>query len=170
MRRTRVLVGGLVSLVLMTTMPAGVQAAPKKDRVTGSGHGLIFPPGAIDFFLRVNAQSGPLGEEPKGHFSLRSDPEFGEVSEIRVSVTCLRVVGNFAAVGGVITRSRPPSAAVGEGLVIALRDGSDLDAPDIFVFDALPPSATECPDAEEVLSSFSLDVEDGDFQVRDVEP
>jgi hypothetical protein len=173
MRGSQLLVGGLVSLVVMTAMPAGGEAAPRRDQVTGTAHSRVFPPGAVDLFLDVHARSGPLGEKPKGRFSLRGVAEEpGGDFDIRARVTCLRVVGALAAVGGVVVRSSAPTLATGEGFVIAVRDGGDLGMPDAFNYfiGGLPPTATECPDPQDILAHFFFEVDEGDLQVRDVQP
>jgi hypothetical protein len=86
---------------------------PKHDQVVGSARFSV-PVASV----RINAKSGPSGESPRGHFFLS---EFGW--QFRGSVTCVRVVGNLASVGGRVTRSSGVGAPpVGSGFIQLTQD------------------------------------------------
>jgi hypothetical protein len=68
--------------------------------------------------VRITAKSGPNGENPRGHFFLK---EGG--FQFTGSVTCVRVVGNRASVGGRVTQSSGAGGpAVGSGFVQFIED------------------------------------------------
>src|SRR5918996_6510353 len=104
----RLLLGALLALCLVVPMGASADP-PTLDKVDGTVED-IFP-----CTLHVNAISNADGSDARGKFYYRADvstffPAFDEVGE----VTCLRVVGNRAFVGGRIDRSKLP-ALPGEG-------------------------------------------------------
>jgi hypothetical protein len=90
-----------LSVLVLAAIPAFATAkhspgkGPKHDLVVGSAR-FTTPVASI----RITAKSGPNGENPRGHFFLA---EFGW--QFRGSVTCVRVVGNLASVGGRVTSS-----------------------------------------------------------------
>lgn len=81
-------------------LPLGASAnhsegkGPKQDLV--AGHGIDLP----GIQAHVNAQSDPDGQGARGHAFTRF---LG--AEVVVDITCLKVNGNIARAGGVVTRS-----------------------------------------------------------------
>ena len=127
----------------------GVVAAqgPRVDLVAGTAQ---FTDGLVaDTEWHVNAKSGPMGENPQGHFFVRLESAILLNLDFRGRVTCLNVTGNVAVIGGEITASRTPDAVVGQGILIEVTDngeGND-DPPDTFngAFTLIPPQI--CPPA-----------------------
>lgn len=108
-----------LSVLLLVAIPALATAkhspgkGPKHNLVVGSAR-FSTPVASV----RINAKSGPNGENPRGHFFLT---EFGW--QFRGSVTCVRVVGNLASVGGRVTSSSGVGApAVGSGFIQLTQD------------------------------------------------
>ncbi|MCA1679504.1 MAG: hypothetical protein LC777_11415 [Actinobacteria bacterium] len=154
---------GLLSLLVA----AGVASAthndapgPRKDIVRGNG---AIETGPILVALRVNARSGPSGENPRGQLTFRGNPPpFGAV-DIKGRVTCLRVTGKVSTVGFVVTKSRAgfPEGSGGEFTVV---DG-DPGAPDMFEGRPTPAPPTTCPPP-----FGGRPITRGDFVVHDATP
>lgn len=86
----------------------------------------------FSFDQHIEAISGPAGEDPKGHFYVLDG--FRPL-DFRGRVTCLRVLGNMATVGGVVTQSREPLPPEGTGVIINAMDNGepgDLDQSRVF--------------------------------------
>jgi hypothetical protein len=92
---------------------------PGRDFVVG---GAQFIGGLAN--VGVSAHGGPDGEDPKGHVSdtapFPMDPT--KPDQIRISVTCLAVSGNLAAVGGIVTESSSNDFPPGTNIVYLFRD------------------------------------------------
>ena len=120
----------LLSLALVGAVEIGVASAthsegegPNNDFVRGTvttGTGAKF---------HVNATSRLSGEDPKGHF-------YAEIKEgtpprqfdFSGEVTCLRVEGNQAVVGGVVTKTKgdfPSNPPEGSGFLIRIADNGE---------------------------------------------
>src|SRR5512133_3571208 len=104
----------LLSLVALAAVPTVATAThspgkgPKHDLVVGSAR-FTTPVASV----RINAKSGPNGANPRGHFFLK---EGG--FQFRGAVTCVKVAGNRASVGGRVTKSSGVGGpAVGSGFV-----------------------------------------------------
>ena len=106
----------------------GSGKGPKHDLVVGSAR-FTTPIARV----RINAHSGPNGENPRGHFFLAQAGW-----QLRGSVTCVRVDGNQASVGG------PP---VGSGFIQLTEDNGSPGRNDRShtVFVASPPVACPAP-------------------------
>jgi hypothetical protein len=138
---TRLSVVALPALVL-AAIPAIATAThspgkgPKHDLVVGSARFSV-PVASV----RINAKSGPNGENPRGHFFLR---EFGW--QFRGSVTCVRVVGHLASVGGRITSSSGVGGpAVGSGFIQLTQDNGSPGRNDRSQTIRVPSPPTTCP-------------------------
>jgi hypothetical protein len=85
-----------IALAVATTIaaPQLAVAAPPKDVVSGKATSVT--PNFFD--MRVNAQSGPLGESPKGSFAIDFDPAVAP--DLKVDVSCMIVSGRNATIGG----------------------------------------------------------------------
>jgi hypothetical protein len=72
----------------------------------------------------VSAHSGPLGEDPFGHVSstIIPDEEPAATNQVRFRVTCLRVAGNLAAIGGIQTNAASNDSPPGANFVLVVRD------------------------------------------------
>jgi hypothetical protein len=99
----------VLTLALLVSMSLSVGAAkashsngagPNKDLLIGTGKD--FSDGALDSYFHINAQSGPEGENPGGHFTVRTT--FGTFDPIPVAikgeVACLAVRDNRSVVVG----------------------------------------------------------------------
>lgn len=138
-------------------------AGGSKDRVHGRGIMAIIGDG-----FEVNAQSGPLGEDPKGFLSLT-----GSVPLDKTRVTCMTVVGNRAVVGA--PDPARPDEETGElhGAYLGVEDNSDLpgDVPDRAIqFVGPPPSQAKCDAVFHIMglpTTFLWPLEEGDVKVHD---
>lgn len=114
-----------------------------------------------------NARSDPNGENPSGHinatipFDLPGDP-----LQLRIDVTCVAVVGNLAAVGGVVNESSANDIFAGFNLVVVFRDtglpGGEGDA--VAPFPGAP--AASCP-ALVALAAGAPPIRNGNVTVND---
>ena len=153
------LVASLALAMNLASATPGNGQGPKTDLAAGTGQG-VFSGNEIE--VRVNAQSGPSGEDPRGHFYYQeSDSAFA----ISGRVTCLNVVGNRAAVGGVIERSNDPVLDVGAGVLLFIRD-DDEGAGDAFEL-SVDPTPETCPLP---LSEPSFPANQGNLVVHDAMP
>jgi hypothetical protein len=127
---------------------------PKHDLVVGSAR-FTTPIARV----RINAKSGPNGENPRGHFFLAQAGW-----QLRGSVTCVRVAGDQASVGGRVTKSSgvggPP---VGSGFIQFTEDNGSPGRNDRShtVFVASPPVACPAP----VTPAFVL--AKGNYVIKD---
>jgi hypothetical protein len=158
---------GLLLLVLLLAVPIGVSAThgnggggPSQDSVTGSANKFLL----VDAHVRVEAHSGPAGEDPRGHFYLEQDPtSFGG------RVTCLNVNGNTATLGGIVERNRSdlPFPAVGTTFLHHIVDnGEPGDMDTSYTFIGPPPALfNTC-----TLPPGGFVVEQGNYVVHDATP
>ena len=109
----------LLSILALAAIPTVATAThspgkgPKHDLVVGSAR-FTTPVASV----RINAWSGPNGENPRGHFFLK---EGGY--QFNGSVTCVRVAGHRASVGGRVTKSSGVGGpVVGSGFVQFIED------------------------------------------------
>lgn len=155
-------------LLAPTTARAGHSPGkgPRHDFAQGTGK---YAAGTVKVQFHVNAQSGPAGQNPRGHVFARRT--LGTVaSEFAFSgrVTCLTVTGNRAVVGAVVERTRTPLVAVGSGVLLEFVDnGHGANAPrdeSNGVLTSAPPAA--CP----AVLGISLPFRKGNFVVHDAAP
>jgi hypothetical protein len=134
----------LLSILALAAIPTVATAThspgkgPKHDLVVGSAR-FTTPVASV----RINAKSGPNGEKPRGHFFLK---EGG--FQFRGAVTCMKVVGNRASVGGRVTKSSGVGGpAVGSGFVQFIEDNGSPGRNDRShtVFVASPPLTCPAP-------------------------
>src|SRR2546422_7755137 len=118
--RTFQTLAGLLTAVLATAGVASADDGPLHDSATGTGH---FTVQDVAGDVHVNAKSGPLGEDAKGHFIIRLVAT-SPVVELNVSgsVTCLTVVANAATIGGVVESTDNPQIPEGTGILIGIVD------------------------------------------------
>jgi hypothetical protein len=149
-----------LSVLLLAAIPALATAkhspgkGPKHNLVVGSARFSV-PVASV----RINAKSGPNGENPRGHFFLT---EFGW--QFRGSVTCVRVVGNLASVGGRVTSSSgvggPP---VGSGFIQLTQDNGSPGRNDRSQTIGVPSPPMTCP----VPTTPGFVVAKGNYVVKD---
>ena len=94
----------LAAIPTLATAKHSPGKGPKHDLVVGSAR-FTTPVASV----RINAKSGPNGENPRGHFFLK---EGG--FQFRGSVTCVHVVGNRASVVGQGTVTGPTTRSIVE--------------------------------------------------------
>jgi hypothetical protein len=144
----------LAAIPTLATAKHSPGKGPKHDLVVGSAR-FTTPVASV----RINAKSGPNGENPRGHFFLK---EGG--FQFRGSVTCVHVVGNRASVGGRVTKSSGAGGpAVGSGFVQFTEDNGSPGRNDRSqtAFVATPPMACPAP----VTPAFVL--AQGNYVVKD---
>jgi hypothetical protein len=134
----------VVSILVLAAIPTIANAThspgkgPKRDLVVGSAR---FP--VVAAHVRINAKSGPSGQNPRGHFFLRQGG-----FQFRGSVTCVLVVGNRASVGGRVTRSSGAGGpSVGSGFIQVIEDNGEPGRNDRShtLFVASPPMVCPAP-------------------------
>jgi hypothetical protein len=135
---------------------------PPHDFAQGTGK---FASGTLKAQFHVNAQSGPAGQNPRGHVFVRRAS--GGVVNLNFSgrVTCLTVTGNRAVVGAVVERTKTPLVAVGNGVLLEFVDNgkganAPPDASDGFLIPAAPAA---CPAVLGIAAPFRQ----GNFVVHD---
>src|SRR5688572_24252787 len=88
----------LFAVLAFAALPAlAAGASESGDSATGSA---MFD--VVDAHVVVSAHSGASGEDPNGHFSL--DQGVGDI-QFWAEVTCLKVQGNLASIGGRTVKS-----------------------------------------------------------------
>jgi hypothetical protein len=139
MRRRLLIVVLFAGCVIgLGAMPTAA-ADPGGDRVVGGGRD------AFDANVSISAQSGPNGEDPRGHNNATLPlPDMpGVTFKVRLDVVCVAVAGNLAAIGAVVTESASNDLPPGTPFVVVFRDtglpGGAGDA--IEPFPGLPPAA-----------------------------
>src|SRR5215212_965376 len=118
--RLFVLLGALVVPLLVAPI-AGTATAPKYDRAAGDGVRSQRSAGGSTPSFALDARSGPSGEDSQGTLSM----DFGTFegsAQFTVQVTCLRVSGATATVGGVVASGRGTDISVGAGFVAIFKD------------------------------------------------
>ena len=132
----------LLSILALAAIPTVATAThspgkgPKHDLVVGSAR-FTTPVASV----RINAKSGPNGEYPRGHFFLE---EGG--FQFRGFVTCVRVAGNRASVGGRVTKSSGVGGpAVGSGFVQFIEDDGSPGRNDRSHTVRVPSPPMTCP-------------------------
>lgn len=152
-------------------LPAAARAAgpAKRDLVAGAG---VVRSTGWDLALRVEANSGPTGEDPRGTFALSQTGVFS----ISGDVTCLFVSANNAFLGGVVQRSDDPAYPVGSGVAFALADtghGGGNRPPDVISLGGSFPSppAYDAPICGfNLIAAVLLELTTGNFVVMDAAP
>lgn len=148
----RFLFGIIVAVVAFVAIPGAAGAnhsagqGPKQDLAVGTGKIEQF-----GTFVHANAHSEPDGTDAKGSFFVRQT--FHRLPlDFAGKVTCLRVTGNQAVVGGEVTRNYPvepggvlPNPAEGTGVLIDMRDNDANGTPDTLNFTFRPAPPEVCP-------------------------
>lgn len=143
-------------------VPGTGQAAPAAASVTG---------GAQDFtgaHVSVSARSA-FGGDARGHVNATLPNPLnpaGGTLQFRLTVTCLAVSGDVAAIGAVTTKAASNDLPAGFPFVITVRDsgkpGGDADG--LNVFPGAP--ADTCPSFLP-RAAASPPIDDGNLTVRD---
>jgi hypothetical protein len=137
-----------VAAAALLAAPPLATAAPQQDRVTGKG---AIGPDEV----RINATSGPQGENPRGTFTVN----FSGSTAYHVKVSCMIVSGDTAIVGGLDSK--------GNEVFVIVQDNGDSG--DLATNSFGGPRDTE-PNQERcalILSSVSPFPATGDFTVVD---
>lgn len=145
-----------------------------QDRIYGGGQFTISPGNVRNFAIDAHAQGGGAG-------AAYGNVEYGSGAfHLNTQVTCLKVVGNKATVGGIITDTDLPGST-GWALIWIVQDnGNPLSAtPDAATFQARGPLDDPtwtpgfpyiCPSPDTATSLFGLSyfpLNAGDFVVQD---
>ncbi len=126
----------LAAIPTIATATHSPGKGPKHDQVVGSARFSV-PVASV----RIDAKSGPNGENPRGHFFLS---EFGW--QFRGSVTCVRVVGHLASVGGRVSSSSGVGAPqVGSGFIQLTQDNGSPGRNDRSQTIRVPSPPMTCP-------------------------
>ena len=145
-------------------MGAGVAQAgdsPGGDSLTGYAERPGVVP--IPIAMAIQAHSGSQGEHASGVFaSFRLE---GDRLPFSGKITCLRVQGNRAVAGGLVTKSESPFSPVGSAILIQVTDngfpGAGRDTN--INFGAAVDDLTTCP-----FNDFpEITITKGDFAVYD---
>lgn len=162
----------LLSLVLVGGVGVGVASATHSE---GDGPNYDFArgtaTGASGGQFHVNARSGPSGEDATGHFYVeRKNPASGPAFDFRGEVTCLRVDGNRAVVGGRVTQTKgdfPANPAEGSGFLIRIVDNGEPGDADLVSAVPVPGGGVPdvCPD-----QTTTNRTQRGNFVVHDATP
>jgi hypothetical protein len=94
----------------------------------------------INSHVGFSAQSGPQGQEPKGHLSATNS--MTGVKE-RYDAICVAVAGPNAAVG-LVPRDAPPDNAATPRILAVHDGGLPGGGGDLYAFYLFPPTATNC--------------------------
>jgi hypothetical protein len=156
-----------LTLALLCSVALAVSAA-NATHSDGQGPKQSFAQGSMKFTsetfpaqIHVNAKDEI---DPQGHWFIRQEgPGTGFDIDARGDVTCLRVDGNRAIIGGVVTQSNLPSVPVGRGVVIeAVDNGEPGDADQARAFFVPSQLANTCPDLPSTLP-----FQQGNFVIHD---
>ena len=163
----RLLAALFLGLVVALVGASGVASAdPQQDLVSGTGH--FVEVGVFDAEIHVNAQSGPSGEDPQGHFFVTQETKGGVAdADFSGRVTCVNVNGNLAGVGGEVTKSKNPSIAEGSGFLFSIEDrGPGEQDAGLAMLTSVPPEEppTDCSFV------FTAETQKGNFVVHDALP
>ena len=173
MKQLLTLTVGLLALAVSPVVAIAThgegQGSWKKDFASGTGHFEGSGPlGPTDVTMHVNAKSGPAGENATGRFFVHR--ELPSKLDLHGKVTCLKVIGNQAVIGGRIERSKvaDPQFPEGGGIVIQVDDTGEGTA----ISDRMHGGPTSSPPAvcPDPLPSGRLPVQQGNFVVHDHRP
>lgn len=154
MRRTHL--GLLLASALAVAIPASVFAI-EGDQV--DGRGVDFGGGKFTF------SSTATGAADRANGSFRyTNPNTDPNERVLGNVTCQRIIGNWASVGGVITSSNSPFFLVGSPFQIVVNDdakpGDGFD--DFFWFSSGQPGM---PPVCQAPFEFEQNIRDGDIVI-----
>jgi hypothetical protein len=120
--------------------------------------------------FHFNARSGPDGEDPRGMYYAK-DGIFG-LFTFTSEVRCLRVIGNVAYIGTVVTRAEE-GVQEGDPVVFRVEDNGEPGAgSDRFVGGPGTVPETDCdtPAHQAALTAASATISQGNFTVHDGTP
>ena len=118
--------------------------------------------------FNVVAHSGPNGEAAFGHLKSQNVRGFAYAFDVEVDVTCLRVDGDLATIGGRATKLEAPGYSIDTtpGVIQFVRDGRATGTPDAisyqFPVNYIP---TSCPAPSAAYTIFPL--LEGNINVND---
>jgi hypothetical protein len=115
-----------LALFVALALSATVNAAPPPGNGPDRDYVLAGGRTSTDIF-NVVAHSGPNGEAAFGHFQAKNVHGFTYDFDIEFDVTCLRVSGGLATIGGRTTKLvAPPPYNITDypGVIVFVRDGS----------------------------------------------
>jgi hypothetical protein len=151
----------------LTTAP-NIPGDPGLDSALGSGHVAATD---LEVLINVAAHSGPLGQNPAGHYHLETVPGNASITvELDADITCLTVVGNLARVGGFVTKFTENGVPVTgvQGILETVEDNHLLGTPDMVgtIF-TLPAAPSICPPP--VPGEANIPINQGNIVVHDAD-
>lgn len=141
-RRLTALALGVLALAVSPVVAAASHSdgeGPKKDFAAGTGIRTAVLPGGSDtrVMMGISARTARSGQGARGRFFVKrtTDPPVAGRPDFDYSgrVTCLRVIGNRAIVGGVITNDRldlPSNQIEGTGFLAVYVDNDQVGGAD----------------------------------------
>jgi hypothetical protein len=167
MKRTT---GFVVAIALFALFAIPAIAAPKKDKVTGHGiNAAVNNPAEF----HINAESGPLGEDPHGTVRFKT---IENKAEQKGPVRCLRVDGNRAVIGVEWNKLKNQDNGTNKGAFVFVEDNGKADKDDplsdqmmtvgIRQIDTIP-GENDCPAPEDIADRT---IQKGDLKVVDAQP
>ena len=148
-----------ILLVLSVGFSVSVGAAPPpgngpdRDSVLGGGK-------SYSDIFNVVAHSGPNGEAAFGHLKAQNVNGFATPFDIEADVTCLRVDGDLATIGGRLTRldnSLGYTLDLYPGVIQYVKDGRATGTPDAISYQyPVTVIPTSCPPPSDVYTVFPL--------------
>ena len=157
----------IIGAAVLTVGVATAVAGPKGDKVQGKGWNNPPNPNNVAQF-RIDAKSGPNGENPKGKVRFKTLSS-GAITE--GPVTCLRVQGDLAVIGVDVTKSTTTDPVKPKGLLVYVQDNGkphkgqavdEIRSVTIFTDDV----PTVCPP---VMDPDRMPLLKGDIKIRDVD-
>jgi hypothetical protein len=148
-----------ILLVLSVGFSVSVGAAPPpgngpdRDSVLGGGK-------SYSDIFNVVAHSGPNGEAAFGHLKAQNVNGFATPFDIEADVTCLRVDGDLATIGGRLTKldnSVGYTLDVYPGVIQYVKDGRATGTADAISYQfPVTYIPTSCPAPSDVFTVFPL--------------
>jgi hypothetical protein len=123
---------GILSVLVMSVLLVSVKSLAFNNNDSADGEGTLVNEDSSRSQFLLNVQRNPNGKVT-GQATLRNPsfkPGNGQNNQIKIDVTCLKVVGNIAIIGGTTKRKNNQTKA--EAMYFAVEDGGESGADKIF--------------------------------------
>ena len=124
----RLIISGTLTALLLSVSLITVESLAFGAKDSAQGQGILVNEDNSQSEFAFNAKRNPNGKVT-GSATLRN-PSYragkGEAEKIKIDVTCLKIVGNVAILGGVTKRKN--SQAKAEAVYFAVQDNGDQDS------------------------------------------